>query len=102
MTKPICVHGDIAIGTCFSHGTPLAVTGTVDAVESFCAIQGINVALDGDIVNFNCGHTGVCVASSEITKIKNKKVVLSGDSVTNGTGIITATITTTQVIAEAI
>lgn len=110
--RRVCVDLDIAIGTCYSHDTPISVTGTVNATESYCGIRsGLtykNVALDGDIVNFSCGHTGVCVGSSTKSLIKNRRLVLHGDQVLKTNGIITgsgdiiATIVATQGICESI
>lgn len=82
--KNICVNGDIAIGTCSSHITPIPVYGYVESTQQLVDIQGKPVVINGDMVTFSCGHTGICVASSQILDIMGVKVVLDTDPVVSG------------------
>lgn len=96
-----CVNGDIATGTCYSHKSPRSVNGPVATTQTLCTISGLPAVVEGDIVSFNCGHTGICVATASITKIQGKKVVRDGDPVTAGSGNVVATIHSTQNICTS-
>ena len=59
--------GDIAVGTCYRHSSPQHVTGHVISGSSNTTCNRITLARCGDIVLFNCGHTGVIVSRSKNT-----------------------------------
>ena len=57
--------GDLAVGICYAHETPINVVGTIINGSSNTYCNKLNVARTIDPVLFNCGHMGVIVSSSK-------------------------------------
>jgi hypothetical protein len=72
--------GDIAVGTCFAHETPLHVVGTIISGSTNTYCNNMNVARTSDPVLFNCGHIGVIISSSK-NKCNNLSIAKITDSV---------------------
>lgn len=71
---PVCRHGDLATGTCSLHGSPRAWTGTVIATGGF-TVDGLAVAVVGDIVNASCGHQYKITAGSSVCTDSSGKYI---------------------------
>jgi len=80
MGKQIARHNDEGVGTCTGHGSPIPMQGKIIATASIVYCDDLQVALEGDIVLGDCGHTGVCIASTNILEAEGKRVVRLGDS----------------------
>ena len=89
---------DSGFGTCFSHGSPQAVTGVISTGKDGFLVSPSNelLAVDGSVVQLSCGHTGTLVASVDGITADGVKVGRYNDSWTNGTGVTNGTITITS------
>jgi hypothetical protein len=88
--------GDNGSGICYSHDSPVVVTGVlVEGFDGF-GMNGILVSGDGHTVNLTCGHTGTLIASVSDMTCNGVPVGKQGDSWTDGTGTTTGTITNTS------
>lgn len=76
----IARQGDIGVGTCRCHRSPIGMSGTIIASTGVVFCDGIPVARSGDIVMGGCGHTGVIVSSSSVTTADGKPIARVGDS----------------------
>lgn len=77
---PVSRMTDIGVGVCTSHPVPIPMTGIIlaSAAKVFC--DGLQVALDGDIVVGGCGHTGVLIASTSVLYVEGRRAVRLGDT----------------------
>ena len=73
--------GDIAIGVCYAHETPIMVTGIIASGSPTVETNRRRTARIGDIVLFNCGHVGIIVSGSPIVLTNNQRVARIGDIV---------------------
>lgn len=96
LRKNICVENDIATGICHSHDGAINVTGYAIASQDYCYIGNKKVIREGDIIQFNCGHTGIVHSTEEITSVLNIKVIVDQDPVGPGSGDIDAIIHSSQ------
>lgn len=71
---------DIGSGICTGHESPIPMTGVIIASASKVLCDGLPVALQGDIVQGNCGHTGTLTASTAVLEVEGKRAVRVGDS----------------------
>lgn len=78
--QAMCRIGDVATGTCYSHISPLSVTGHITTGSSNTLCNGIAIGRHGDSVLFNCGHTGT-IQSTSIHKCNNLPIAKVTDSV---------------------
>lgn len=73
--------GDIAIGVCYAHDTPITVTGIISTGSGDTNCNSRKVARIGDVVVFNCGHTGIIVTGSPTVTANQLRVARIGDHV---------------------
>jgi len=73
--------GDIAVGTCFCHQTPISVTGVIVNGSGVVFSNNKAVARLGDNVIFSCGHSGVIASGSGIVFSDNIGVAHINDIV---------------------
>ena len=62
--------GDRTQGICICHRHPIAVGGTIKSGAADVETEGQANARIGDIVEADCGHTGIIVSGSGIVEIE--------------------------------
>jgi len=83
--KPIARIGDTWEGICYSHESPISVTGEIITGNSLCVVQGKTIARDGDTVEASCGHTDTIIATSSVCTIQGDLVARVDDETTGST-----------------
>jgi uncharacterized Zn-binding protein involved in type VI secretion len=73
--------GDIAVGTCRAHKSPVGCAGPVVSGSPTLDIDGRPCARIGDVVAFNCGHSGIVVSGSPTTDVDGRRMARIGDLV---------------------
>lgn len=73
--------GDIAIGVCYAHEHPIRVTGIICSGSPNVNCNNMNAARIGDVVIFNCGHSGTIVTGSGTVSANNLPLARIGDIV---------------------
>lgn len=83
--------GGSCVGTCSGHppSSPIPMTGKIVGTGIPFDCYGSEPALDGYVVQGDCGHTGTLVAGTSKITIKGKKVSMVGDSFS---GVFTGTV----------
>lgn len=82
--------GDKTFGVCTAHQIPIFIEGFIKIASGKCKCEGSTVAVMGDEVISNCGHTGIINSSSSVVKSNKKGIVRVGDSFIGAySGIIT-------------
>ncbi len=93
-------EGDLAEGTCYSHDTPIHVTGTLTSSQYVVSCDGKRVTLINDDVNFSCGHTGIVQSGSIVTKVLGKGIARVGSPVIGKDATIDAVVITGSSVSD--
>ena len=83
---------DKATGTCYSHVIPVPIVGYIRAKQSIVSCDKLRVAVIGDEVDFNCGHTGIITTGVNKTYIVGIKAAHIGSLVVGKNANLTATV----------
>jgi uncharacterized Zn-binding protein involved in type VI secretion len=79
--------GDKATGTCTNHQNPQSVTGVIVSSTNSVVVDGVTpVAVLGDIVQFDCGHSSFIASGTSIVTANGKPLAHVGCLV-SGNGI---------------
>jgi uncharacterized Zn-binding protein involved in type VI secretion len=85
---------DTVTGVCYGHAIPRPVTGIIVASQSRVFCDSRRVALVGDDVRFDCGHTGIITVGTRKVYCQGRKVAQVTNPVIGKDASITATIVT--------
>lgn len=77
--QPVARIGDIGIGTCYCHKSPITVVGTIVAGSSTKFANNIGIARIGDMVICSCGHVTTIVMGSPSVFADNIPASRMGD-----------------------
>lgn len=72
--------GDIGIGVCPNHGSPLIYTTTFTSGEATYKVDGQPVCTVGSFGNSTCGHQTTALTGSSLSKANGKLVHRIGDT----------------------
>lgn len=81
MSIPIARVGDIATGICRAHKYPIPVTGIIANGSPSVTVDGLPLARVGDVVTFDCGHTGVIISGLNTGQVDGKVIAHIGSLV---------------------
>ncbi|WP_171044469.1 hypothetical protein [Pseudoalteromonas citrea] len=73
--------GDMWVGTCKCHPSPIPMSGIIIAGESSVLAQGSPKARQGDMVIGLCGHTGTISSATSLTVVGKKQDARMSDRV---------------------
>lgn len=91
--------GDIGIGVCTNHGSPLIYTTTFTSGEATTLVDGKLVCTVGSFGNSTCGHQTTALTGSAAYKVNGKSVHRIGDTGQNY-GQYTVTVGSPNVSSE--
>lgn len=92
MSRGVARLGDATYGTCYCHKSPIEIGGKIISASKDVITNSRGTARFGDVVQADCGHTGVICTASNKTITNNRGTARLGD-VTTGcyiASIITA------------
>jgi uncharacterized Zn-binding protein involved in type VI secretion len=84
MGAPIGRVGDIGIGVCPWHTSPVSYTTTISSGAATASADGKQIALVGSIGVASCGHPTCALSGSTIADVKGIKIHRKGDIGANG------------------
>jgi len=64
MAQPVARIGDIGIGVCTCHKSPITVVGTIVIGSPTVTANNLGTARIGDLVMCSCGHTATLIMGS--------------------------------------
>lgn len=81
--SPITRHGDIGIGTCPAHDSPVVYTAYFISSNPNVTADGIPVITIGDVGICTCGHASIALTGAQFSTANAKPHHRIGDMGTN-------------------
>lgn len=78
---PVARTGDMAVGICVGHKSPISTIGYIMSTCSVVLVNGLPIARMSEMVLTVCGHLGYIVSGSPTVTAQGVSVARIGDSV---------------------
>lgn len=84
MSQSIARHGDIGIGVCPWHDSPVTYTVILVSSNPNTTANGIPIVTVGDVGICSCGHPSTALVGSTVSTCNGKGIHRVGDTGMNG------------------
>ena len=91
--------GDMGVGTCPFHQSPVQYTTILVSGASFVTADGLQVAIVGSVGVSSCGHPTIALAGASFAQANGQKIHRQGDvGVNYGEYVVVTSSPTTDAI----